>query len=107
MVMAKSGINISGLGIKQLNLIYRMIKEDVVIRVIRDHDKKPTIELQDESGDNSYESVPLYIMRSFKKRRILEGTGWMPALFITIDTYRIKKAVKEKLGFENNKIKVA
>lgn len=105
--MAKRESNIKGLGVNQLSIIYRMIKEGIVIRVIRDHDKRPEIELQDENGDNTYESVPLYIMRSFKKRRILSYTGWMPALFITIDTYRVRKEVKQKLGFDNNKMKVA
>ena len=101
--MSKYKFNVKGLGLKQSKLLLRMAKEKLVIRVIHDwYDNSTTIELQDESGDNSYESVPVQMMRSLGKRRLFYCMGWKPSLRITIDTYSLNKRTIEALGLTNS-----
>lgn len=95
----KKQINLKTLGIKQLVLLKRMHDEELVIRVINDHDSR-SIELQDEGGDNSYESVPFQLFNSLGNRNLFSYFGWMPALFVTIDTFKIKNEVIKLLGWK-------
>lgn len=94
--------NVKGLGLKQLQLINRMVKEKLVVVVVFDwYDNSTTIELQDESGDNTYESVSKEMMKSLGNRRLLDCLGWKPSLRITVDTYSLKKRTIEALGLSS------
>lgn len=88
-----------GLGLKQHQLLYRMAKENLVIRVISDHyENSISVNLEDEEGDNTYEKVSHAMMNSLCKRGLFNCSGWCPSLQITIDTFKLKKQTIEALG---------
>ncbi len=97
--MAKTTPKMSGLGMKQMNLLYRMAKESLVIRVLRcEGGRYETIVLQDQEADNDYEAVPGRILASFVNRGLVNYSGWQPSLSVSIDTFWIKNEVKKRLG---------
>lgn len=90
-------LNLKGLGLKQNSLIYRMIKEQLVIRTIHDYrDNSRDNQLQDLEGDNTYESVPERIVQSLYDRGILLVRTINKCIDIDIDEFIINKSVIEK-----------
>jgi hypothetical protein len=74
-------------------LIYSLVYDKLVIRVRFDHDKQPSITLEDENGDNTYQIIRRDTMRAFAERKLLYLRSWTPALFIQINTYKVKSKI--------------
>jgi hypothetical protein len=94
--------NLKGLGLKQNQLIYRMVKENLVIRIVMDHyTMKSEIRLEDYSGSDWFENIPIWLFTSLVKRNLFTVEGWVPSLRITVDTYRLKTEVLKAFGLLN------
>lgn len=79
------------LGKRQKQIVDRMKSDNLVIRVVFDHyNNKEDINLEDEEGDNTYESISPKMLQSLCNKNLFTQSGWCPCLQITVDTFRLK-----------------
>jgi hypothetical protein len=91
--------NLKGLGLKQNKLIYRMAKENLVIRIVMDHyTMKSEIRLEDYSGSDWLENIPNWLFISLRKRDVFTSSEWIPCLRITVASYKLKPKVLTMIG---------
>lgn len=91
-------MNIKRLGKKQKHYLRELLYKNRVIRVVRDcYENIEEASVQDEEGNNDYETVDKDVLQSLCDRKLLDVMSWIPSLQIEIITFRIKSKCKAAL----------
>lgn len=98
-------INLSRLGINQINLLVCMASNGHVLRMVHDYrrDNTKSYHLEDDEGADTYENYPVNFIEKLIERNLFTVEEFNPCLGMDIFTLRLKKEVKDYFLTPENK----